>query len=71
MGPPMGTNDLVAQDEDHHDYISTNLFWARRGPEMAKLWDRVLHLERDGAGAELGRINKVSGGPVRWRWRCP
>ena len=56
----MLTNDIVAQDEDHHDHISTNLFWARRGLEMAKLWERILNLERDGAEAELSRMNKVS-----------
>ncbi len=59
MLPPMETNDIVAQEEDHHDYISTNLAWFRRGPEAAKLWERVLVLERDGAGTELSRFNKV------------
>lgn len=68
MGPPMGTNDLVAQEEDHHDFISTNFFWARRDSGMVKLWERVLHLERDGAGSELSRMNKVRlVGPSGWR----
>jgi len=63
MMPPIGTNDIVAQEEDRHDYISTNLIWMRRGPDITKLWDRVLHLERDGTGTELSRVNKV--GPAR------
>lgn len=57
----MQTNDIVAQEEDHHDHVSSSFLWMRRGAEVTALWERVLELESDGMGREQDRFNKLLG----------